>query len=296
MLDETSGSTVPRRQLGRYLTQLRDDAGLTVDAAADALDCSRQKIWRMEKGLVPMRALDVGALCALYHAPAELTEALTGVARETRARGWWHAYGDAIPSWFSLYVGLEEAASTLRHYNAELIPGLMQTRRFMEALHRLNRPELPAEERDRAIAVRLQRQRLLVRRLPPAPDLNLILSEAVLRRPVPDRTVMVDQLHALRDNGQLPNVTIRVLPLAAGPPLAGEAGTFTILGFPEPNGRGHAEPSTVYSESLTGALYLDRPQEVRSYERVWTGLEAVALDEGQSRELIETIAGEYGDD
>ncbi|WP_446686786.1 DUF5753 domain-containing protein [Plantactinospora siamensis] len=141
----------------------------------------------------------------------------------------------------------------------------------------------------------MHRQRLLVRRLPPAPDLDVILSEAVLRRPVPDRMVWRDQLHALRDNGLLPNVRIRVLPLAAGPPLAGEAGAFVILDFPRVQPVTPAEPTTIYCEGLTGALYLDRPAEVAAYVRVWRGLDAAALDEQQSRELIGAIAEEYGD-
>ncbi|ASW54838.1 helix-turn-helix transcriptional regulator [Plantactinospora sp. KBS50] len=296
MAHETDCSTVPRRQLGRYLTQLRTDAGVSLDDAARALRCSRQKIWRIERGMIAVRTPDLSVMCDLYRVVPAMAEVLSGVAREGRARGWWQAYGDAIPAWFSLYVGLEEAASRLRHYNAELVPGLLQTRAFMLELHRVNRPELPAAERDRAIAVRLHRQRLLVRRLPPAPDLEVILSEAVLRRPVPDRAVMRDQLHALRDHGWLPNVHIRILPLSAGPPLAGEAGTFTVLDFPRMRPMSPAEPTTIYCEGLTGALYLDRPAEVAAYTRIWRGLDAAALGEEQSRKLIEAIAEEYGDD
>src|SRR5688572_27980051 len=99
-----AGSTVPRRQLGRFLRQLREDAGITVKAAADALEWSTPRVWRIEKGAVPMRALDTKNMCQLYGATAEVTEALMSLARETRARGWWHAYGDGVPAWFELYV------------------------------------------------------------------------------------------------------------------------------------------------------------------------------------------------
>src|SRR3712207_1467292 len=101
MTEETGGSTVPRRQLGRYLTALREKAGVTIEAAASELECSRQKVWRIEKGLVPVRAPDIRLLCALYRVGPDMTEVLTGLARETRAKGWWQSYGDAVPAWFS---------------------------------------------------------------------------------------------------------------------------------------------------------------------------------------------------
>nr|WP_323178485.1 Scr1 family TA system antitoxin-like transcriptional regulator [Micromonospora lupini] len=142
MTDETSGSTVPRRQLGRLLTQLRVDAAVTLDAAAEALDCSRQKVWRIEKGLVPVRVVDARAMCALYRVPDDMRDIVAGLAKETRAKGWWHSYGDVVPSWFSLYVGLESSASVLRQYDAELIPGLLQTREYAGELFRRKNPTL----------------------------------------------------------------------------------------------------------------------------------------------------------
>ena len=111
---ETTGSTVPRLQLGRYLRELRGRERLTVKAAAEKLEWSEAKIWRIETGQTSLRSLDVEAMCQIYAAPADLTEALMGLARETKARGWWHAYGDVIPEGFDVYIGLEEAASELR--------------------------------------------------------------------------------------------------------------------------------------------------------------------------------------
>src|SRR5579864_8834192 len=120
---ETTGSTVPRRQLGRYLRELRGRERLTVKAAAEKLEWSEAKIWRIETGQTSLRSLDVEAMCKIYAAPADLTEALMGLARETKARGWWHAYGDVIPEGFDVYIGLEEAASQLAWYESELGPG-----------------------------------------------------------------------------------------------------------------------------------------------------------------------------
>ncbi|MFG1801956.1 helix-turn-helix domain-containing protein [Micromonospora carbonacea] len=289
---ETHGSTVPRRQLGRLLTQLRESAHVSIDAAAGELDCSRQKLWRIERGLTSAKTPDVRMLCELYQATPDQARVLLGLAEVSRAEGWWHAHGSSVPSWFSLYVGLENAASGIRYYHAELVPGLLQTPGYATALFRHNRPELGEEERKRAVGFRLQRQGLLARRLPPAPELTVILSEAVLRRPVPGRAVMADQLRHLLAVGQRHNITVRVLPLAAGPPLAAEAGTFVLLDFPLSALGAPTEPPTVYVEGLTGALYLDQPAEIAAYERVWSGLDSLALGEGQSAELIDAIRGE----
>ncbi|MFD6713832.1 DNA-binding protein [Micromonospora sp. TSRI0369] len=293
---EDIGSTVPRRQLGRLLRQFRNEAGVTLDAAAEALEYSRQKIWRIECGLGPVRVLDVKAMCELYGVSAEMTEAMRGLAAETKSKGWWHAYGDAVPSWFELYVGLESAAAHLRRYDESLIPGLLQTREYALGLfHRGSR--LSMEERERAVEVRMQRQALLTRRLPTPPRLEAALSEAVLRRPVGGASVMANQLSHLLETSELPNVSVRVVPLAAGPHPGAVAGSFVILDFPATKGgRAAPEPSVVYSESLTGALYLDKPDELAAYESTWKGVDALALGEAESRDVIKGIVGELRHD
>ncbi|WP_431883515.1 helix-turn-helix domain-containing protein [Micromonospora gifhornensis] len=284
------GSTVPRRQLGRALRDLRTEARMTLDGAAEAMQCSRQKMWRIETGLGPTRAVDVKALCELYAATPELTAALTALAQETKAKGWWHSYGDAIPDWFELYVGLESAASSIRRYDETLIPGILQSRAYALAVYQ-HRHEVTEEERERLVEVRLQRQALLHRRLPRAPKLEVILAEAALLRTVGEAATMADQLRHLLEVGELPNVSVRVLPLTAGIHRGAEAGTFVILDFP-PGKRTTSEPSVVYCESWTGALYLDRPEEYAAYEQVWASLDDLTLDEAQSRQLIGKIIGE----
>ncbi|MFI5488948.1 helix-turn-helix domain-containing protein [Micromonospora echinaurantiaca] len=294
---EEIGSTVPRRQLGRLLRQFRNEAGVTLDAAAEALEYSRQKIWRLECGMGPVRVLDVKAMCELYGVSPEMTEAMRGLAAETKSKGWWHAYGDAVPSWFELYVGLESAAAHLRRYDESLIPGLFQTRQYAQAIYRLDRPHASEEDRDRAVEVRLQRQSLLTRRLPAAPNVAQMLSEAVLRRAVGDVRVMMTQLDHLLRLSDLPNVSLRVVPLAAGPHPGAVAGSFVILDFPSTKGgRAAPEPSVVYSESLTGALYLDKPDELQTYEAVWKGLDARALGEAESKDMVKHIIGEMRHD
>ncbi|MFI2662770.1 helix-turn-helix domain-containing protein [Micromonospora carbonacea] len=287
---EDMGSTVPRRRLGRALRDLRTEAGITLDAAAEALECSRQKVWRIESGLGAARSIDVRAMCELYRAKNELTRALVALAGETKAKGWWHAYGDAIPDWFELYVGLESAASHIRRYDEALIPGLFQTRGYALAVYQ-HRAEVTEDERERLVQVRLQRQSLLTRRLPVAPRLEVVISEGALLRIVGDRPTMAEQLRHLLDVGERDRVSIRVLPLSAGLHRGVEAGTFVMLEFPLGN-RATPDPPVVYSESWTGALYLDRPDEFAAYEKVWASLDQLALDKGQSRQLINKIIGE----
>ena len=219
-----------------------------------------------------------------------MTEVAVGLAAETKSRGWWHAYGDVIPQWFELFVGLEASASRIRRYDESLVPGLLQTRGYARAVYQ-QRSAMSEDDRERAIDVRLQRQTLLTRRLPPPPRVEVILSEAVLRRTIADRQAMVEQLRQLIAVTKLPTVSVRVLPLAVGPHRGAEPGTFVILDFPN-SGRASKEPSTVYSESLTGAIYLDKPDELSAYIDVWSGLDVFALDKAESKKMINKIAGE----
>ncbi len=129
------------------LRQLRTEANVTLDGAAAALECSRQKVWRTECGLGPVRTLDVKAMCGLYDVNPELVAVLTGLADETKARGWWHAYGDAIPDWFEPYLDFEATASRLREYDQALIPVLLQTRGYALALDQ-HRNAMTGEERE----------------------------------------------------------------------------------------------------------------------------------------------------
>jgi transcriptional regulator with XRE-family HTH domain len=285
-----TGSTVPRRQLGRYLRRAREEAGITPEAAAGALEVHRATLFRIEGGQTSVRSHAVATMCRLYGCSDELTQALMSLAKETRSRGWWQSYGDAVPTWFELYVGLEAAADSLRHYEPNLIPGLLQTPAYAAAVLRAE-PGRSPEDVARTVAMRLERQKLLVRRLPPAPDLTVIVTEHVLLSRLPEGA-MVGQIERLIEVSGKGGISVRILPLATGPHAASLAGKFVILDFPARiNGNGQKEPSTVYSESLTGALYLDKPAEVAAYERAWKSLEALALDERQSRRLMEAIKG-----
>lgn len=287
-----SGSTVPRRQLGRYLRELREGASITVAAAAKALDWSAPRIWRYESGQVPMAQTDVEAMCRLYGAPSETTELLKALARETKNRGWWHAYERALPEWFKLYVGLEAAAERIRKYADTVVPGLLQTVEYMNETIAVDVPELTPQDRQATVTVRLQRQALLSRALPPAPRLDVVLSEAVTRRPLRDHAAMARQLDHLVMASKRHNVTVRVVPLAAGMHRWTAAGSFTVLDFPREGVRA-PEPTTVYCDGPAGAYYLDKPNEISTYEAIWSSLDGIALDERQSHKVITAAAREY---
>jgi transcriptional regulator with XRE-family HTH domain len=288
-----TGSTVVRRQLGRYLRDLREGAGIKVSVVAKALDWSTPRIWRYETGQVPMAQTDVEALCRFYGASDETTELLKSLARETKARGWWHSYADAVPEWFRLFVGLEGAAVRIRNYQPNLIPGLLQTVAYMSEVMALDLPQLDATERQAKVSVRMQRQALLARALPPAPQYDVIVSEAVLRRPLRDRQAMAQQLHYLTSAADRANVTVRVIPLAAGLHSWAAAGAFTVLDFPREGVR-DPEPTTVYADGPAGAFYLDKPNEVDFYELAWASLNDLAMNVRDSRQLISDIAEGYG--
>ena len=291
MPEETTGSTVPRRQLGRYLRDLRNSQRLTVRAAAVRLEWSEAKIWRIETGQVGLRSLDVQAMCQIYGAAPDLTEALMGLAKETKARGWWHSFGDVIPEGFDVYIGLEEAAASITWYESELVPGLLQTERYAHAVIAAGIPGVDGAEIDRRVHVRLERQALLTR-VTARPELRIVLNEAILRRPVGGAWVMSDQLSHLLEVSDLPNVELRVIPFSAGLHHGMNSGPFVILRFPL-NGDGRAsEPPTVFADGFTGELYLDKPREIERYDEAFGGMWSAALDETETRELMERATEE----
>ncbi|WP_407566611.1 helix-turn-helix domain-containing protein [Streptomyces sp. 184] len=292
MREKVTGSTVPRRQLGRYLRDLRNQARLTVRAAAREMEWSEAKMWRIETGQGPMRSLDVQAMCLVYGAPQEMTEALMGLAKETKARGWWHAYGDVIPEGFDVYVGLEDAAWKASAYGSDVLPGLLQTAGYASAITRTHLPDISEDDFDGRVRLRIDRQALLTRATRPL-EFDVVLSEVVLRRPVGGREVMAEQLAHLVYVAERPNVTIRVVPFAAGMHPGVLTGAFVLLRFPLNGDGSESEPPTVYADGYTGGLYLDKSHEIEQYDRAFRGIWEVAHDEQASKRLLAEVAGSY---
>jgi transcriptional regulator with XRE-family HTH domain len=291
-LSETIGSSVPLRVIGRHLKQAREAANVSILAAANELELSRPRLYRIEAGKAPLRAMEIKTMCSLYEVPPALTDALVNLGKEAKVKGWWHAYGDAIPEWFQLYVGLEAAASHLRWYEQALIPGMFQTEAYATAMFRTRRG-ITDDEVEKNVGLRMERKRLLRRR--DAPTIEIIVDEAAIRRPIPDVEEMRHQLaHLVNTADASPTVSLRILPLTAGASGA-TAGSFVVLDFPDPGHR-LAEPTTVYIEGMTGALYLDKPHEVAAYTHTWDSLCSLALSERDSADLIATVIKESYDD
>ncbi|UYB41570.1 helix-turn-helix domain-containing protein [Streptomyces sp. Je 1-4] len=268
--------TARRRRLAIELKKLREDHGLTCNQVGESLDWSGSKVNRMETGQGRVQPSDVDALCRFYNTSDELRELLKGLAKHSKMRGWWHAYGSAVPTWFSVYVGLEQAACSLRTYEAEFVPGLLQTADYARELHRATAQPRP-EDVEQMIAVRMERQSLLTG--PHAPDLWAILHESVLRHAIGNSDVMQAQFELLLKAAQLKNVTVQVLPFNAGSYPA--TGAYTMLGFPE-----QEDPDIVYRDGLTDAVYLEQPSDIAQYAKAFDNLRALSLSPQQSSALI----------
>jgi transcriptional regulator with XRE-family HTH domain len=281
-----SSPTVKRRRLAAELRHHREAAGLTIDDVAERLEWSSAKISRIENARVSVLPRDVKFLLSAYGLTDrdEAWDVMLTLARESRQKGWWHRYGEAVPDWFEVFVGLEADAATIQGYDAEFVPGLLQTQEYARAVHRAQLMTATDEEIEQRVKVRMARQELLT--FDGAPQVWLVLNEAVIRRLVGGRAAMHGQLTRLLETASLPNVTLQVLPFSAGAHPAMD-GSFKILGFPEP-----ADPNIVYFEYHTGALYLEKRQEVQRYSLMFDHLRASAQPVDASRALITRVAGE----
>lgn len=269
-----AGPTVVRRQLGRRLRQLRTIHGRSVDtvAADRMLGISRAKLFKLEAGKHPAKPQDVSVLCRHYGATDDETKALTALALATQSDSWWHVYGDAVPKWFSLYLDVEPAAVRLRSYEAELIPGLLQTPAYAEAVYRAVDPHDDDGEIKRRVAVRMERQHILRRVDPAPPQLHVMLNEAAVLRRVGGEPVMTEQLQQLRRAAEQPHTTISVLPLSAGAHAAMES-AFVILDFADPDD----DPPLVYVDSPSAALYLQKQADLERYEQIFDHVRRQAI-------------------
>ena len=255
-----AGPSVQRLVLGGHLRRLREKAGLTTEQAADAIRGSHSKISRMEHGRVSFKERDIADLLTLYGVTGQSERAgLLALAREANTPGWWQCYSDILPHWLEPYFGLEAAASFIRTYELQFIPGLLQTEDYARAVIRLGNAG-NEEEVARRTEARISRQEIFNREEPPRKW--AVIDEAALRRPIGGRTVMRAQVRHLIEMSDHPAVTLQILPFGAGghPALGGP---FTILRFAEPDLR-----DVVYIEQLTSALYLDKANEVDSYLEV----------------------------
>jgi transcriptional regulator with XRE-family HTH domain len=278
--------TVRGRRLSHELRKIREERSLTIEQVSERSggDWNASTISRWETGDRRIRPIDLRRLLDLYEIHGDKREVLLTLARQARERGWWRSFSDAVPEWFEVYLGLEAEAAVIHHYEAELVPGLLQTADYYRAFMRAAPAAGDDETIERKAAVRLARQERLTGDDPPT--FWAVMNEAVIRRVVGGPATMRAQLHHIAEMASLAHVSVQVLPFRAGAHPAMD-GSFIVLSFPEP-----ADPDVVYLESQAGSLYVERPSEVARYASVFSHLIAKALDPDESRDLIARAAAE----
>jgi transcriptional regulator with XRE-family HTH domain len=276
------GPTALRIMLGAQLRRLREGKRITLENAGYTIRASGSKMSRLETGRVGFKSRDIADLLTLYGVTdAREREALLELARQASAMGWWHDYADVMPAWFEPYVGLEEAATSIRCFEMQCIPDLLQTADYARAIAMLGHPGGSDDEIERRVSLRMARQAVITR--PTPAHLWMVLDEAALRRPVGGPAVMRSQLGHLMDMADRPNVSLQVFPLTtAGHALA--RGAFTVLRFREPD-----LPDVVYLEQLTSALYLDKRDTVDHYMAVLERLCVEALPAEGSLKMMRDL-------
>jgi transcriptional regulator with XRE-family HTH domain len=286
MTDIADGPVLSRRRLSVALRRSRDEAGMTQEQVAAAMDWSLSKLIRIEGGQVGISTSDLRVLLQLYAiVDTDRTEQLIRWARASRVRPWWAPYRESLPSpMFERFLGLEAAASVIDMFNPSIIPGLLQTRGYITAvLNGFPKTVLPADAVDVRIEIRLQRQEHVLKH---SPGLTIVIDENALRRGVGNASVMREQLIHLLEMGTQPNITLLVLPFSAGPYVA--SGSFSILSFEEAEDR-----DAVHAEMLDAETLLDADHEVAMYRRLFAWLRDRSLDRTRSSELIREVADEF---
>jgi len=262
------GPTVLRMLLGAQLRRLREVGGISREEAGYEIRASRSKISRLEHGRVSFKERDVADLLALYGVAKQERAALEALAARANVQGWWAEYNDILPDWFEIYVGLEQAASLIRSYEIQFVPGLLQTEDYARAVTVLGHAPASKREIERRVSLRRARQEVLT--APEPPTMWLVVDEAALRRPIGGADVMRGQLEHLVEMSELANIVLQVMPFRHGGHAAA-GGAFSIVRFAEAD-----LPDVVYLEQLTSAVYLDRREDVDRYMEVMNQLSASA--------------------
>jgi transcriptional regulator with XRE-family HTH domain len=278
MTEAAGGPTVLRILLGTQLRRLREARGITAHEAAQAIRGSESKISRIELGRNAVRELDIADLLSLYGVtePAE-REQLLSLASQANQPGWWHHCQDVLPTWFQAYIGLEESADSIRSFDAQFVPGLLQTEDYAAAVLALG--EFSLEESQRMVQLRKERQRRFT-----SGGLRLwtIIDEVALRRPIGSAGLMREQLEHLLGLCDQPGFTLQVTPFLTGGYTA--PGSFSILRFAA------AElPDVVYIEQLTSAMYLDKRSDVARYTDALDKLSSISATPDESVQIIRAL-------
>jgi transcriptional regulator with XRE-family HTH domain len=272
------GPTARRMILGSQLRHLREDAGITRSEAGYNIRGSESKISRIELGRVGFKERDVADLLTMYGVTeANERDPILAMVKESNQPGWWRRYNDLMPNWFNDFVGLEEASSRIQTWEPLYVPGLLQTENYARMVACHGRPELITDEIERRVALRMRRQKVLAR--PDAPRLWAVIDESVLHRPIGGRSELRAQLDRLIEVASMPNISLQILPYERSGYAAECA--FSLLRFAEPE-----LPNIVYAEHLTGAVYLEKLDEVEVYGRALDRLAVDAETPERSRGIL----------
>ena len=274
--------TLRARRLALELLRRREAAGLTREEAARQLEWSTSTIFRIETGRSRPQPGNVRVLLGLYGVTGPERDGLIRLAREARQPGWWHSFRDVLPNPYEVYIGLEAGAASIRNFEPNVVPGLLQTEEYARQTLRNGPGELDREDVERLVQVRMERQRILARE--GRPRLWAVVDEAVIRRVVGGPEVMREQLRHLIECAEQGKTTLQVVPFGAGA-HAGTTGPFIILDFSEPT-----DPSVVYVETLAGDLYFEEYADVDRYTLAFDRLFAAVLHPDDSVRLVQQAA------
>lgn len=285
MSEPRSAPTVGQVVLGKRLQELRESAGLKREEAAHVLRVAPATVRRMETAEVTLKIPYLQLLLKAYDVEDEEADSFVTLAEEANKAGWWQRYHDILPSWFSMYVSLEGAASLIRSYEPHFVPGLLQTAEYARMVMRSGAVgKADDEEIERHVALRMQRQELLTQ--DDAPRLWVVMDETVLRRTVGGPEVMRAQIDRLLEAMALPNVTLQVAEFDKGH-HPGTYGPFVLFRFGMPELQ-----DMVYAEYLTGAVYLDRRPEVVTYLEVLDRMAAQSATAHRTKEILRSLRKE----
>ncbi|MFG2025315.1 helix-turn-helix domain-containing protein [Streptomyces sp. NPDC048825] len=280
----TGAPTVLRMILGKRLQDLRLGAGVSLDEAAKALRVKPLTIRRLEKAEVSLKILYVELLLQTYGVGRQEIDEFIELAEQANRPGWWHRYRDVLPGWFTAYVSLESGAKTLRTYEPHYVTGVLQTHAYARAVLRAGFPNDSDEELERRVGLRLRRQSLLTK--PSAPTLWVVMEEAVLHRVVGGPEVMREQIDELLAAAELDHVSLDIVPFSAGA-HTGAFAPFTYFRFEEPE-----LPDIVYTELLSGAVYLDQRSDVAAHLEAHNRM-SLLTSTTESKALLNRMRKEY---
>lgn len=265
--------------IGVELARYRNTAGLSLSETAERVGMSKAKLGHMESGRQQQDPGDIAHLLNAYGGERSDVERLTSLTGRGDEATWWAPWAHVVPDWLRTFVGLEGLAEREFLFEPIIIPGLLQTEEYALAAT-ADTPRVRPDHGERFVGFRLARARRLTdteRSL----HLHAVIGEAALRLRVGDAKVRREQLQRLVEMAGLPNVTIQVIRPEDGIHSA-YTGQFVVLGF-------ETVRSIAYSELHDGAVYIQDPDQVRSYTLTAENLQRVALGPERSVALIQSM-------